>query len=177
MSVYLIRAGVNGPVKIGHARNPEKRIAGFQTAHYERLTLLRTWPGGQPEEAALHRAFSDFRITGEWFHFCEAMLTADPATLVPAFNTQAASSDVANADPDALMMRRLLKHVGGLKRLGAIVGRDHSTVIKWKRVPLHHVAAIVAATKIPREELRPDVWGPDAASLCADATSAPQVAA
>jgi hypothetical protein len=43
--VYLLEARKGGPVKIGWARDPEKRMKSLQTAHAEQLTLLAVIPG------------------------------------------------------------------------------------------------------------------------------------
>lgn len=79
MAVYFIRAGEIGPVKIGKADDPAVRMAEFQTAHYEDLSLLRTLPGGRAEEAWFHRHFRHMRIRREWFQFCPSMLTVEPS--------------------------------------------------------------------------------------------------
>jgi len=80
MPVYFIRAGEEGPVKIGWAVDPQQRLAVLQTAHHEELVLLRVLDGEQPEERQLHRRFGPHRIRGEWFRFVDAMLAPDPFT-------------------------------------------------------------------------------------------------
>lgn len=162
MSVYLIRAGENGPVKIGHARNPERRMAGFQTGHYERLSLLRTWPGGQPEEAALHRAFSEYRLNGEWFRFCPAMLDADVKALVDAsLAAKPSRAPPALIDFDGpITVRSLIVIAGGPTKLAKALNLSHSTVLTWKQIPADHVPAISAFTGLSRHDLRPDLWEP-----------------
>ncbi len=50
MPVYLIQAGENGPVKIGHGRFPLRRLQNLQAGCPERLRLLGTIPGGADEE-------------------------------------------------------------------------------------------------------------------------------
>jgi len=74
MPVYLIRAGLTGPVKIGKADDPRGRRSELQVAHYEELHLLRAWVGGLAEELRLHDLFADLRIRGEWFSFSKLML-------------------------------------------------------------------------------------------------------
>lgn len=75
MPVYLIRAGENGPVKIGRASDPAQRLSDLQTAHWETLRLIRVWEGDAAEESALHLQFADLRIRGEWFGFSRSMLS------------------------------------------------------------------------------------------------------
>lgn len=79
MPVYIIRAGQNGPVKIGKADDPASRIRDLQTGHFEELVTLRVMDGGAKVEAAFHRQFEAKRIRGEWFEYCDEMLTFVPA--------------------------------------------------------------------------------------------------
>ena len=72
----MIRAGESGPVKLGHAADPVKRLADLQVAHWEKLRIIRLWEGGLAEEAALHVQFADLYIRGEWFAFSRTMLGA-----------------------------------------------------------------------------------------------------
>lgn len=66
--VYFIQAGANGPIKIGTATDLPTRIATLQTGCPEPLVILGTIPGDLLVEGALHRALSDHRYRGEWFH-------------------------------------------------------------------------------------------------------------
>lgn len=55
-----------------------------------------------------------------------------------------------------------IKVAGGLSRLAEGVGVTTQAVWKWKRageVPLDRVIAIEKFTGVPREQLRPDVFG------------------
>lgn len=65
--IYFITAREIGRVKIGHAKNPHKRLVSLQIGSPVRLSLERVSAGGEFEEARLHERFSDFRIGGEWF--------------------------------------------------------------------------------------------------------------
>lgn len=67
MSVYFISGTPGAGIKIGHARDVEARVKHHQQGNPARLVLLATLPGGQPEEAALHKCFYSLRIRGEWF--------------------------------------------------------------------------------------------------------------
>lgn len=83
MPVYIVRCGNAPVVKIGKAINIRSRIAEFQTANPEVLTLVREIEGYGEEERAFHRRYSQHRLRGEWFRFCETMLTFDPVALPP----------------------------------------------------------------------------------------------
>lgn len=74
MPVYMIRAGQNGPVKIGFTDDVAKRLAMMQTGNHEQLTVLRLFEGSAAEEARLHERFADNHLRGEWHHFCKAMM-------------------------------------------------------------------------------------------------------
>jgi hypothetical protein len=65
--VYFIRAGVDGPVKIGIAREPLKRLRDLQVANPVELRLLAVTDGGRAAEVMLHRTFRESRVRGEWF--------------------------------------------------------------------------------------------------------------
>lgn len=81
MPVYMIRAGDDGPVKIGVSGNIKKRVATLQGAHPRQLTLLRVVDGTFSTEKQFHSRFSHVRLAGEWFAFDPDMLTCDPQTL------------------------------------------------------------------------------------------------
>jgi hypothetical protein len=65
--IYFIRAGEDGPIKIGYADEPFRRMDALQTAHWVTLTMLH-WQFGSPDdEKALLERFRRFQIRGEWF--------------------------------------------------------------------------------------------------------------
>jgi len=68
--VYLIRAG--DFIKIGHAKDPENRLAGMQTGSPHQLDLIAKMPFqtkliAHEYELELHRRLADFHYRGEWF--------------------------------------------------------------------------------------------------------------
>lgn len=80
MTVYLIGCEGSRLVKIGHSRNPAKRLAELARMSASPVKLL--WQSG-PEhgmeaEQHLHRVFRSYRQHGEWFDFGED----DPVELV-----------------------------------------------------------------------------------------------
>lgn len=77
-TVYFIRAGEGGPVKIGYCTDTDERMNNLQTAHYDTLHLIRAVPGNRAKEKWLHRHFKDLRLRGEWFTFDPSMLTVEP---------------------------------------------------------------------------------------------------
>lgn len=65
--VYFIRAGRTNSVKIGYAKNVEKRLATHQTSSPHKLELIGFLPGTIADESDWHDRFRDHRIRGEWF--------------------------------------------------------------------------------------------------------------
>lgn len=75
MYVYLIQSGKssNPPVKIGVAREPERRILELQIGNPYLLTLIGKIPAksrshAEHLESRLHKYFSRYHIRGEWFN-------------------------------------------------------------------------------------------------------------
>ena len=66
-TVYFIQQGDGGPIKVGVACDPTRRLAELQTGCPDKLRLLATRPGGIQEEHRLHAQFAQSRIRGEWF--------------------------------------------------------------------------------------------------------------
>lgn len=73
--VYFIRAGEQGPIKIGTALDVPRRLKKLQQAHSEKLTILAARKGGRVTERKYHERFAALRIRGEWFEPSEAILT------------------------------------------------------------------------------------------------------
>jgi len=65
--VYFIQEGFHGPVKIGKAIRPLKRLGDLQTGNPEELHLRHVVPGDRALEKQLHHPFREARIRGEWF--------------------------------------------------------------------------------------------------------------
>ena len=59
---------LGGPVKIGWARNVDRRLKQLQRGLPYDLYLLCSVPGDLGDELRYHRVFADTLIRGEWFH-------------------------------------------------------------------------------------------------------------
>ena len=55
---------------------------------------------------------------------------------------------------------RAKQAAGGAAALAAKLGISKQAVSMWQKIPAERVIAIEAATGIPREELRPDLYPP-----------------
>lgn len=65
--VYFIRAGGADYVKIGSAKAPWIRLAGFQVGCPLKLELECVLPGGRRSENYFHRNLQERVVRGEWF--------------------------------------------------------------------------------------------------------------
>lgn len=72
--VYFVRATESGRIKIGKARDVERRLAGIRTGCSEPLELMGWVDGGVHREDAVHSMFRADREHGEWFRPSAALL-------------------------------------------------------------------------------------------------------
>lgn len=124
VTIYLIRAGESGPVKIGYARSVREarmRIDTLQTGHWEILRVLRLWEGDMGDERRMHVRFADLRIRGEWFAFSRLML-ADVGLTVIEF-------DQGLDDP--MSIGKMIKALGGVGEVARLCGTSRAVVSRW----------------------------------------------
>ncbi len=127
MSVYFIQAGEQGPVKNGLATDVERRCADLQTAHYQRLRVLRTLAGGHLVERWLHQRFKLLKIRGEWFRFSLEMIEICP----PALASPAPRPKRACREKGAIDL--IIEAAGGLKVVAEKTGLKDG-VRKWPEI-------------------------------------------
>lgn len=65
--VYFVQEGEKGPIKIGLALDPERRVATLQIGHPRPLRLLRHIAGTSRHERDVHMMFFKEHLRGEWF--------------------------------------------------------------------------------------------------------------
>ena len=68
MRLYFIQHDDDGPIKIGIAADPARRLESLQVGNPVALRLLAHRPGALELEMDLHRRLAAFRIRGEWFN-------------------------------------------------------------------------------------------------------------
>lgn len=67
-------------------------------------------------------------------------------------------------------LERAIQSAGGVTRLAAAIGVSYQLVQGWRArgrrfgTPAQYVLRVEAATKVPRHELRPDVFTPSVSS-------------
>jgi len=65
-----------------------------------------------------------------------------------------------------ITIKEIAAKVGGVVALSKQLGLSRGAVSQWDKVPLERVPAVARLTGIPRELLRPDVFGPSPACDC-----------
>jgi len=65
--IYFIQAGDKGAVKIGFAKDVEKRFAALQTGNHETLRLLKEIQGEIELEQEIHSLLKKYHVRGEWY--------------------------------------------------------------------------------------------------------------
>lgn len=68
--------------------------------------------------------------------------------------------------------REIIRVAGGPLKVGKAIGRHHTTVSAWLRIPAEHVLAIARMAAISPHVIRPDVFGPEP-QPCAQQPSVP----
>lgn len=68
--IYVIEEGLNGHIKIGYARRPDKRKLTLQNGNSNRLTVIMTFEGDPSLENKIHKDLSKYKVRedGEWFY-------------------------------------------------------------------------------------------------------------
>ena len=70
--VYFIHSEQSNAIKIGRAKNIEKRLKSLQTAHPHELKVIKSFKvrgvkAARDLENSLHQKFNHLRLSGEWF--------------------------------------------------------------------------------------------------------------
>jgi len=73
--IYFIQGASGGPIKIGYTANIGMRLKELQTGFPDTLIILCAKKGWINEERDYHRAFSEYRLKGEWFKPVDEILT------------------------------------------------------------------------------------------------------
>lgn len=72
--IYVMASNPEGPVKIGRAGSPAKRLGDLQPGHPHRLRVWHAVSCPEAEAAnmefGIHKRLKDRRLAGEWFNLC-----------------------------------------------------------------------------------------------------------
>jgi hypothetical protein len=77
--VYFARYGLEGPIKIGRADDPRRRVGDLNVATPVQLILLGALLSEQAdiEEVEIQRRLGAYRVKGEWFDATAALAEMD----------------------------------------------------------------------------------------------------
>lgn len=67
--IYFM-GGDEGPIKIGLAADPQKRLASIQLTCPFEIRVLALAHGNRTDELGYHRRFAAHKVRGEWFERC-----------------------------------------------------------------------------------------------------------
>ena len=121
MTVYVIQAGPDGPVKIGHCKDAWRRRDNLQIGSPFPLYLRGTLPGGAAEEKILHDKFRHSRVRGEWFDLDPSAIEG----LRPFCHKRRNSSGETAATA-------LIDALGGNAEVATLCGTHPATVSNWR---------------------------------------------
>jgi hypothetical protein len=142
MAVYFIRAGEDGPVKIGYATNPRKRFAVLQSGHWMNLVMLRVIEGDHGTERDLHARYKPLHIRGEWYNFCPSMLSS---------GREASRAFIPRESWP--LVRQAIQRAGGCSKVAREVGLSRQAVHQWACVPTEHAVTLSRLSGIGVEDL------------------------
>lgn len=140
--IYFVRAGEDGPVKIGYATDFAKRVSSLQVGNHLPLKLIRQVDGPRPAERWYHQRFSDCHIAREWFHFHLDMLEVTHPTDLGMRLDRGLSLAVSRI---------------GFAGIAKACGIHISAVMRWTRVPVDRCVDVMNASGVPGDVLRPDI--------------------
>lgn len=70
--IYFIQVGDIGPIKIGYAKDCQKRFNQLQSHNPYKLSILYTTPATLSDEQLIHyqlrKSHPDLCLNGEWYH-------------------------------------------------------------------------------------------------------------
>lgn len=138
--VYFLRAGDDGPIKIGFTSGPvAKRIGEIQVGCPWPLCLIGTVHGERQHETWLHRRFRAISLSGEWFSPSADLLAAIEQMVAPGFawpEDLSVQRPAAPAAPQSLSTpAEIIKFAGGPTVLAEAYGGAVSldAIYKWKK--------------------------------------------
>lgn len=154
MPTYFIQCGADGPVKIGFAKDPRRRMHNLQIGSVERLRLVGV---ALDDEASLHRRFSHLRISGEWFD--AGVLSQVDITPIDARVTGAGvptnKLKSLRVEGDQRDVRQLIRDGGGYIAISLRCGLGPTAAKQWPRIgiPEKHWPVVMEVTGASAEEL------------------------
>jgi hypothetical protein len=73
-TVYFLRYGEEGPIKIGYSQNLGLRLSSYRTHTHLTVNVLHRMDGTKKDEKRIQAYFSDLHLKGEWFEAAPRLL-------------------------------------------------------------------------------------------------------
>lgn len=155
--IYFIQCGER--VKIGWSRDPRRRLVKIQSDNGTPCVLLGAVPGTLDQEAEAHDLLRPWRVSGEWFDG-NAAPVREVCRFFGGLNPPAARSarrPILNTPLSIKLWERGFR----MADLASALQIHKANLSRWARtgVPADRVRAVESITGIPRNELRPDLYG------------------
>ena len=160
MSVYLIQAGVDGPIKIGHSNNPRRRLHNHQLSNPQPCRIIAVLDGGAREEAALHKRFAADLQRGEWFTPSAAIL--EFAALHPALRVYRKRHGRPQSEGGDLTVDDIVDELGGTLAVAKLARRPAQAVSNWRvkgKIPSNLFLVFQSALALLDINAPPSLWG------------------
>lgn len=158
--VYFIEAVGADAIKIGIARNVDRRLQGHQVSCPLPLRLLASAPGGMEEEKHIHHRFAHLLVRGEWFSAKSEIM----AFIAVVKETGALPFTVPHKSTTCA--ERIIQKFHGTRKMAALLNMPPSTIQSWKdagRIPARkqslvlHTARAASLDVTPADFFEPSV--------------------
>lgn len=158
MTVYFLRAGESGAIKIGYtAGDPLRRMADLQVGCPHRLEMIACIEGVRSAEKKIQWALAAHKTVGEWFRPHSAVIAAVDAAIangVPVHTPKRAKP--AN---DAC---EIIEVLGGNAAVANLTRSKPSAISNWKKrgqFPGNTFVILRAALERHNRKAPVELWG------------------
>ena len=139
--IYFFQIGACGPIKIGRAISPERRLKTIQGCCPWPIRSLGHVAGIANHELAIHTLLADFRMEGEWFR---------PEAPVLDIIQKALAGELRLEDLPVCGLDEIFQPFGGTLNLAKAIKIKPGHVITMKQrgsIPVKYWSAITKAAK------------------------------
>ena len=165
MSVYFLRAGKTGPIKIGYTKGFAPALPQMQRGNHEPLVILSVIDGDMSKEKEFHRRFAAWRLRGEWFRAENPlieMINSLPPYQHPNHSPEKQRAKLRCRAVAKPALEEAIRRAGSRYALAKAIRITTQAIYHWgDEAPIERVLAIEAATGVSRHELRPGIYPPE----------------
>ena len=139
--IYFFQIGACGPIKIGRAVKPERRLKAIQGCCPWPIRSLGHIAGAENHELAIHSLLAEFRMEGEWFR---------PEARVLDTVQKALAGELHLESHPACRLDEIFQPFGGTLNLAKAIKVTPGHVVTMKQrgsIPVKYWSAITRAAK------------------------------